>query len=716
MAKNYSYIHRGKITNWHEGLMVGNGFFGALIYGDKELTLSLDRIDLWDDRKPPETKENGFTYQNMIKTMKEDWDEYLRLFDGSYLHPYPTKLNAGAIIFHTEIKKSDVFKLDIKKPHFSIKVSGEDYSGYLDANHDILVVFCPKTAQFSLKMPEYLSRQDEKTGLFYPKAIEGKDGQFSYIIQETKCDFSFAILVLDTTLDGKRVLLSTVVKNSGIEKGLSEGKELLLSYLIDINNNEKEHYHYWRKYYSTSTIVTGDDLIDRTYNFGRYFFGCCSKREYPMALEGVWTKSDGNLPPWKGDYHMDINLQMSYESYMKTGNFKEGKVLVDYLWNNRKKFAKLAKSFCHSDGYFIPGVMTQDCTPLGGWPMYSLNPACAIWIASAFDNYYRFTGNKSFLKNKALPFFTNIEKCMSSLLVKNDKGYLQLEFSSSPEINECEKEAIFKHQSNFEIVLLHYLYKTLIDYSKELGNDPCYYESQLKQIADYARNDKGELMLSEDLEYDESHRHFSHLLCHKNLELFNPYINKEQIYKDYLRLEKYGHDEWVGFSFTEMSSLASYIGLGEEAYKMAFIFADGYINDNCFHRNMDFKNKGYSTIKSDAFTLEGNIGFVRAITDMMLRTTDGVITVFPAIPQKFIDKGVSFKNLRTQGNHKVSAFYKEGEESFIIKLAKPAEIKFYNNIGKTFAILVDNKEMVVNANIGDIIKISANKEIKYLGK
>ena len=716
MVKNYSYIHRGKITNWHEGLMVGNGFFGALIYGDKELTLSLDRIDLWDDRKPPEILEKGFTYQSMIKTMREDWNEYLRLFDESYSHPYPTKLNAGAIVFRAEIKKSDVFKLDIKKPHYSIKVGEESYSGYLDANHDVLVVFCPKTAQFSLKMPEYLSRQDEKTGLFYPEAKEEKDGQFRYIIQETKCNYSFGILVLDTIIDGKRVLLSTVFKSSDTQKGLESGKNLLLSYLLTINNNEKEHYRYWRKYYSTSNIVTDEDNIDRTYNFGRYFFGCCSKREYPMALEGVWTKSDGNLPPWKGDYHMDINLQMSYESYMKTGNFKEGKVLVDYLWNNRKAFVKLAKTFCHSDGYFIPGVMAQDCTPLGGWPMYSLNPVCGIWIATAFDNYYRYTGNKTFLKNRAFPFLSNIEKCISSLLVKNDKGYLQLEFSSSPEINECEKNAIFEHQSNFELSLLHYLYKTLIDYSKELGLDITYYQTQLKQLADFARNDDGELMLSEDLEYDLSHRHFSHLLCHKNLELFNPYINKEQIYKDYLRLEKYGHDEWVGFSFTEACSLASYIGLGEEAYKMAYIFADGYVNDNCFHRNMDFKHKGYSKIESDHFTLEGNIGFVRAITDMMLRTTDGVITVFPAIPQKFKDNGVSFKNLRAHGNHKVSASYKEGKELFNIKLAKPGDIKLFNNIGKTFTLLVDGKEMVVHANLGNIIKISANKTVEYLGK
>ena len=692
--------------------MLGNGFLGALIYGSRELIFSLDRVDLWDNRLPPELKEKGFTYKNMIKTIKEDWDEYLRLFDGCYLHPYPTKLNAGYIIFDTEIKNKDVFKIDIKKPHYSINNNGDEYHGYLDANHDVLVIFCPKTAQFSLKMPDFLSRQDENTGLFYPLAKEEKDGCYRYLVQETKCDYSFAILTLDTIIDGQRVILSTVVKGKDIGEELSKGKECLLSYSLNINKYEKEHYRYWRKYYSTSSVITNDSKINRLYNFSRYFFACCSKRDYPMALEGIWTKSDGNLPPWKGDYHMDINLQMSYESYMKTGNFKEGKVLVDYLWKNRNKFNKLAKKFCDSYGYFIPGVMTQDCTPLGGWPMYSLNPVCGIWIATAFDNYYRFAGNENFLKNKALPFLANVEKCISSLLVKNCEGKLQLEFSSSPEINDCLKTSILEHQSNFEISLLHYLYKTLIDYSDRLGIDSTYYKDQLKQVADYSRNVNGELKISQDLEYGESHRHFSHILCHKNLELFNPYSNKEQIYKDYMRLEKYGHKEWAGFSFTEMSSLASYIGLGDDAYKMAYIFADGFVNENCFHRNKDFNHKGYSELDSDAFTLEGNMGFVRAVTDMMLRTTDDVISIFPAIPNNF-KQNVQFKKLRAFNNHKVSASYKEGQLTFDINLSKPGEIRLYNNIGDHFVLDVDGEKVQIKSKVGEIIKISANKLIKY---
>ena len=700
MKNKWRYIHKGIIPNWHEGLMLGNGHLGALIYGEKQIIVSLDRVDLWNNRLPKELKEKGFNYQNMVKTLREDWNEYLRLFDNCYNHPYPTKINAGSIIFHDNVSKETKWDLNIKKPSFKIDNS---YSGYLDANKDVLVIRCPQNIDYSFAMPEYLSSEDKNKGLGYPKYKENADGDFRYIIQETLCGYQYGIMTYSYLSDGHTVLLATVFKDEDIEAT----KKMLSDYKDNLENNRVLHEKYWKKYYATSMIDTGDGAIDRTYNFGRYFLACNSRKDYPMSLEGIWTRNDGQLPPWKGDYHMDINLQMSYESYMKTGNFKEGKVLVDYLWSNRNKFKKLAKTFCHTEGYFIPGVMSQDCTPLGGWPMYALNPCNSIWISSAFDNYYRYTRNKAFLKNKAFPFFQKIEKCISSLLVKNSEGKLQLEFSASPEINDCEKTAILEHQSNFELAMLHYLYRILIEYAHILDIDDSYYKNQQSLLADYSKNENGEMMISQDLNYDVSHRHFSHLLMYKNLENILPYDNKEQILKDYRRLTKYGTKEWVGFSFTEASSLASYINLGEDAYQYLYAFSDAFINKNCFHMNMDYKHKGYSTIQSYAFTLEANIGFVRAVTDMMLRTSDGIITIFPAISQKMQQKGINFKNLRSFNNHKISASIINENLIFDIKLAKKDTIRLFNNIGEHFTLVVDGVEKEYHVPLNEIIEIPA---------
>ena len=352
MKNAFHYTHKGPIINWHEGLMLGTGHIGALIYGKDNLIVSLDMIDLWDNRLTSEMKEIGFNYQNMVKTMKEDWNEYLRLFDDCYNHPYPTKINAGSIILDYPIEKHTIFDIDIKKAECSIN----EIRGYVDANKDVLVLCLPNHIDFHFHMPEYLYR--EENGLGYPPYVEKDEGEYRYLIQETKCGYSYSIV----TLRKNGLLLVTIIKSGDVDKA----KELLKNYSENLEVEHQKHLDYWKKFYNHSSIKTHIYEIDSAFNFGRYFLACNSRNKYPMSLEGVWTRNDGNLPPWKGDYHLDINLQMSYESYMKTGDFKEGKVLVDYLWNHRNKFKANAKKFCECNGYFIPGVMTQDGDPLGG--------------------------------------------------------------------------------------------------------------------------------------------------------------------------------------------------------------------------------------------------------------------------------------------------------------------------------------------------------------
>ena len=244
---------------------------------------------------------------------------------------------------------------------------------------------------------------------------------------------------------------------------------------------------------------------------GQYFFAANSREKYPMTLHGVWTQNDGCLPCWKADLHNDINVQMTYDGYMKLGHFKEGKVIVDFLWNNREKFHKIANNFMKTDGLLIPGVMSQNCEILGGWPQYSLNPACSIWILKVFDDYYQYNGNQTALK-KTYYFFRETEKCIFEILHLNDSGFYEFDFHSSPEYFENEEKSIFKSQTNFELIMLKYLYTKLIEYSKKMGFSFEHYQNVLNQLSDYYVDEKGRMMISKDQKYDMSHRHFSHIL------------------------------------------------------------------------------------------------------------------------------------------------------------------------------------------------------------
>ena len=163
MKKEYLYKAKGPIINWHEGLMLGNGTIGALIYGEKDLVFSLDRVDLWDNRKTSEIKEKGFTFQNMVETMNNDWKEYLRLFNNCYDHPYPTKINAGSLVFENIVNPQTIFNIDIEKAEYKVKNKTDSFSGYLDANSNvlkphILSLFCLNICIEMKKIADWLIR------------------------------------------------------------------------------------------------------------------------------------------------------------------------------------------------------------------------------------------------------------------------------------------------------------------------------------------------------------------------------------------------------------------------------------------------------------------------------------------------------------------------------------------------------------------------------
>lgn len=61
---------RAKTDNWDEGLPLGNGFMGSIVYGGNPLKITVDRTDLWDLRPNETTLESGFSYKNMIRLVK----------------------------------------------------------------------------------------------------------------------------------------------------------------------------------------------------------------------------------------------------------------------------------------------------------------------------------------------------------------------------------------------------------------------------------------------------------------------------------------------------------------------------------------------------------------------------------------------------------------------------------------------------------------------
>ena len=139
-------------------------------------------------------------------------------------------------------------------------------------------------------------------------------------------------------------------------------------------------------------------------------------------------------------------------------------MFVDYLWKLKPQFEKFAQTFYGVEGLLIPGVSTIDGKPMGGWSQYALSPTMSIWVAVSFDEYYLYTGDEAFLKERAYPFFKGIGKAIKGLL-KERGGKLYLALSTSPEIYDATPKAYLEPNTNFDLALIRYLFTRLKEYA-----------------------------------------------------------------------------------------------------------------------------------------------------------------------------------------------------------------------------------------------------------
>ena len=680
------YLHFDRnIKRWDEAVPLGNGRLGALLWGTaEELRFSLDRTDIWDFSEPLNTEREDFTYENMVKLAREGNTAAIReLYDAPYNYPTPTKLPAGKLLFNFFNGKDVYSKLDLKRAEAILEIETEEEKIPLKAichavskTGMIWVGADLSRFQLQLQNPEFgtcdtkealnynpeereISQGDLKR-LHYPtpeKASEKDDLNMEWFVQKVDENFLFAIIVGISEGIGETQIFYRIVTSKDSENWLEDGKEQLRRELIAGYAKEIEsHLCWWKTYWNRSSVSIPDVMFEKNWYITNYLFASCSRKgEYPMPLQGVWTADDGKLPPWKGDYHNDLNTQLSYSHFYKANHLEEGESFIDYLWNCMDFARDFAKKFYHTEGICLPGVMSIHGKPLGGWPMYSLSPTQQIWLCQSFEQYYRYTGDAQFLEQKAWVYFEETAKCITALLEEKD-GYYYLPVSSSPEIHDDEKESWLTPNSNYDLALLRYLYQTLIRFSEILGNDQKEkWQKIYEKLPQLAINEKHVLMLSQDESLKESHRHLSNAMAICPLYLYQYEQEKEIIDATVLDYELLGSGMWVGFSFAWMSHLYSVQKNGEGAYEQLRIFWESFCSPNGFHLNGDYKKRGYSTFHYRPFTLESNMYAADALQEMLFQMRDGKMEIFPAIPEKWENEEVAFTGFRGENGIFVSA-------------------------------------------------------------
>ena len=663
------------ISRWDEALPLGNGFCGALIWGPSDgLRFSLDRGDLWDASPCAAIHDPGYTYKNMVRLAREGKeDEIRRIFDAPYNHPTPSKLPAGKLIldFGADLPQSGSLSITDAQAH--VQLGDTLLEAFVHAKKHLgMIRVCAPAASFSLRVenPEYgLYTGEEEEAvcnsvdtadlhqLRYPAAELGD----LWFTQKISGGMEYGVFAQLRETAGQTEIAWCVASSADGETWKSDARQMLSDALDAGYAAELDlHRRWWNSFWTESGIDLPEELFNHNWYLAQYLFASCSRKgSFPMPLQGVWTADDGKLPPWKGDYHHDLNTELSYSHYPKAGHFDEGESFLDYLWNMRDCGRKFAREFYDADGICLPGTMTQNGDSLGGWGMYSLSPANQLWLCQSFERHWRFTGDRTFLEEKAYPYLKETAAFLLSLLEERDGQYF-LPISTSPEIHDDTLASFLTPNSNYDLSLMRWLFTALAEMSHVLEDGrEGEWQAHLDKLPALSVSEEGVLQLSPTELLQESHRHFSHAMAVYPLRLM-PYEgdNVRIIDATVRQLEALGTDFWVGYSFAWMANLYAVQGNGDGAAQRLRHFWNGFCSPNGFHLNGDYKNLGLSTFHYRPFTLEANFYAADALQEMLLNTEHGALRLFPAIPAEW--NSASFRRLRGEMGLSVSARLENG--------------------------------------------------------
>jgi len=687
-------------TRWDEGMPLGNGWLGALIWKkDNKVRLSLDRVDLWDDRPMPDIDKLKFGWV-VEQVKKNEYDTVQKLGDVPYeIYPAPTKIPGAAMEFDlNRFGKVVSNSLDIQTGLSVIRFkNGVAFNNYIHATKEIgYFGFENLPAGISIKdiipelmIPNYNSGNAGTTGnsvegqslerLGYKKGIVTKTANSILYHQSTWNDNYYEVLIKWQRLSANNVVGQWTITNN---------KHAVLP---DLNKSLKEptgwnsHIAWWNDYWKRSSVSLPDTLIEKQYYLEMYKFGCVARSSTPpISLQAIWTADNGNLPPWKGDFHHDLNTQLSYWPGYSSNHLDLTASYTNWLWKVKEENKRWTKKCFETDGLNVPGVTTITGKPMGGWIQYSVSPTTAAWVAQHFYWQWKYSMDKKFLKEKVIPYFKEIRLYLSSMLGKGDnKNSLQL--SSSPEYNDNRIGAWFRRMTNYDLSLIKSFYKEGAALSESAyGKKTPEWLSQETALPEFDTNETG-LTVAPGQNMDISHRHFSPYMAIYPLYVLDIDNEKDKsIIENSLRhIEEKGTREWCGYSFSWMANIYARAREAENAIKQLQIFASNFCSSNSFHLNGDQKGGQYSSFTYRPFTLEGNFAFAQGVHELLLQTRNGYIEIFPAVPQTW--KDISFNSLRTEGAFLISAKKENGV---------PVSVKIYAEKGGVCALKLPFKTFI----------------------